>query len=250
MSFERSSLRYAHTNGHTSLKYVTTTDGNCIFTCGSDGDIRKWKGIDDDDPSSSCLGEFVLCIEQDFEENNKNGRLLASTDRNTVQSYSLPEIDCTGTLMRFTALVTCIRATENYIAAGSEDMEIKVLFKSESKELVLQGHKGPILSLDVYDSKKLLASVGGDGVLIVWSLEDGKEIKRIMGNIFIFLHSFYCNNLFDIELFKVLQNPIALSAHNVLELQFLSQHMVLTWLIFKKELFTLSTHQHGKYNSL
>ena len=193
MSYDRSSLRYAHTNGHTSLKYITTPDaGDFIVTCGSDGDIRKWRGIDDDDPSSSCLGEFVLCVEQEVSEDgtSKAVRLLASTDRNTVLAYTFPDMEADGTLMRFTAPVTCIRSTKSYTAAGSEDMEIKVILKnaeeestsSNAKEVCLQGHKGPVLALDICETKKLLASAGGDGTIIVWSLgEPGKELKRVAG---------------------------------------------------------------------
>lgn len=50
-----------------------------IITSGSDGDIRIWQGIDDDDPNSECIGEFVICIVHYPE------RILASTDLNTVQ---------------------------------------------------------------------------------------------------------------------------------------------------------------------
>lgn len=50
-----------------------------IITSGSDGDIRIWHGIDDDDPNSECIGEFVICIV------HYPDRILASTDLNTVQ---------------------------------------------------------------------------------------------------------------------------------------------------------------------
>lgn len=50
-----------------------------IITSGSDGDIRIWQGIDDDDPNSECIGEFVICIV------HYPDRILASTDLNTVQ---------------------------------------------------------------------------------------------------------------------------------------------------------------------
>lgn len=172
--YERSSLRYAHTTGFTSLIY--TDDGEFILTCGSDGDIRKWRGIDDDDPSSNCLGEFVICLAQ------KGAKLLASTDRNTVQAYTFPDMDNDGTLVRFTAPVICMKANSQYLAAGSEDTKIKVLKEGETQPLDLDGHKGPVLALDIHPKGDYLASVGGEGVLRIWDLTDGgKEIKNISG---------------------------------------------------------------------
>ncbi|XP_073848734.1 chromosome transmission fidelity 4 [Musca autumnalis] len=171
--YERSSLRYAHTTGYTSLIY--TEDGEFILTCGSDGDIRKWRGIDDDDPASNCLGEFVVCLAQ------KKDKLLASTDRNTVQAYTFPDIDNDGTLMRFTAPVICMKVSGDYLAAGSEDTKIKVL-KDGSQPIDLEGHKGPVLALDIHPKGTFLASVGGEGVLKIWDLSNnGKEIKNITG---------------------------------------------------------------------
>ncbi|XP_067633364.1 WD repeat and HMG-box DNA-binding protein 1 isoform X2 [Eurosta solidaginis] len=175
MIWERSSLRYAHTDGFTGLTY--DEEGQTIITCGADGDIRMWSGIDDDDPRSKCLGEFVMCISQ------RNKRLLASTDRNTVQAYTYPELENDGTLMRFTAPVTCINVHEKFIAAGSDDTNIKVHKTDENKsELHLQGHNGPVFCLDVCNNGKYLASVAGDGQLKVWNLEQGgKEVKTISG---------------------------------------------------------------------
>lgn len=33
-----------------------------LLTCGSDGDVRIWKGIDDDDPVSHRAGDNALAI--------------------------------------------------------------------------------------------------------------------------------------------------------------------------------------------
>lgn len=174
MSFSRSSLRYAHTNGYTGLLY--TPKGDFMITCGTDGDIRHWTCISDDDPRSTCLGEFVMCIA------HTGTRLLASTDRNTVHAYTFPDMDSDGILMRFTAPVTCLRVCGLFTAAGSEDTSIKVLKGDNAgAETILEGHKGPILSLDLYAERHLLASVAGDGLLKVWQFETGEELKSISG---------------------------------------------------------------------
>ncbi|KAL7736740.1 hypothetical protein ACLKA6_015593 [Drosophila palustris] len=174
MSFTRSSLRYAHTNGYTGLLY--TPKGDFIITCGTDGDIRHWTCISDDDPRSTCLGEFVMCIA------HTGNRLLASTDRNTVHAYTFPEMDSDGILMRFTAPATCLRVCGEYTAAGSEDTSIKVLRGDKAgAETTLEGHKGPILALDVHAERHLLASIAGDGQLKVWNFETGEELKSLSG---------------------------------------------------------------------
>ncbi|XP_016974599.2 WD repeat and HMG-box DNA-binding protein 1 [Drosophila rhopaloa] len=174
MSFSRSALRYAHTNGYTGLLY--TPRGEFIITCGTDGDIRHWTCISDDDPRSTCLGEFVMCMA------HTGTRLLASTDRNTVHAYTFPEMDSDGILMRFTAPATCLKVAGGYTAAGSEDTTIKVL-KGEAagNEIILEGHSGPVLALDMAVERRLLVSVAGDGQLKIWNFEEGKELKSIGG---------------------------------------------------------------------
>lgn len=173
MSFSRSSLRYAHTNGYTGLLYTPKGD---IITCGTDGDIRHWTCISDDDPRSTCLGEFVMCIA------HSGKRLLASTDRNTVHAYTFPDMDSDGILMRFTAPATCINVCGEYTAAGSEDTNIKVLRGDNAGvEKTLEGHKGPILALDLHVERNLLASISGDGLLKVWNFDTGDELKTLAG---------------------------------------------------------------------
>lgn len=77
-----------------------------IITAGADGDIRIWNGINDDDPTSHCVGEFVLGVAH-YDE-----RVVASTDLNTVQAYTFPAFDRDGTEFRFTAPVICIRVNK------------------------------------------------------------------------------------------------------------------------------------------
>lgn len=74
-----------------------------VITTGSDGDIRIWNGVDDDDPNTQCVGEFIL-YHVYYDQ-----RILTSTDLNTVQAYTYPEYNRDGTEFRFTAPVTCIK---------------------------------------------------------------------------------------------------------------------------------------------
>ncbi|KAM7321626.1 hypothetical protein ACRRTK_019718 [Alexandromys fortis] len=48
-------MRYGHTEGHTDVCFDDS--GSFIVTCGSDGDVRMWEDLDDDDPKSINVGE-------------------------------------------------------------------------------------------------------------------------------------------------------------------------------------------------
>lgn len=68
-----------------------------------------------------------------------------------------------------------------YLAAGSEDTEIQVVPKDKSADvIVLKGHSGPVLAIDL-SPKNLLASSSGDGTIKIWDLQDKKEIKSLSG---------------------------------------------------------------------
>lgn len=83
-----------------------STHHSHIITSGSDGDIRIWNGIHDDDPTSQCVGEFVLAVA------HYGRRMLVATDLNTVQALTFPDCDRDGIEFRFTAAVTCIRVDD------------------------------------------------------------------------------------------------------------------------------------------
>ena len=46
--------RFAHTAGHISLFYKW--DGDGVISVGSDGEMRVWAGIDDDDCDNHLIG--------------------------------------------------------------------------------------------------------------------------------------------------------------------------------------------------
>lgn len=74
-----------------------------MITTGADGDIRIWNGVDDDDPNTQCVGEFILY------HFYYDQRILTSTDLNTVQAYTYPDYNRDGTEFRFTSPITCIK---------------------------------------------------------------------------------------------------------------------------------------------
>ncbi len=120
--------------------------------------------------------------------------LACSTDRfysaanctNTVQSYSMEDGSSEGAVMRFTADPSCADVTPDgsLVAAGAEDMTVKVLRSEEGEVITLEGHEAPVLSvaIDTHPERKFVVSSSCDGTVRIWRIsDDGIEVKSIHG---------------------------------------------------------------------
>uniref|UniRef100_A0A8D2B0B3 WD repeat and HMG-box DNA-binding protein 1 n=1 Tax=Sciurus vulgaris TaxID=55149 RepID=A0A8D2B0B3_SCIVU len=160
-------MRYGHTEGHTDVCFDES--GSCIVTCGSDGDVRIWEDLDDDDPKSINVGEKAYSCAL------KNGKLVTAVSNNTVQVHTFPEGVPDGILTRFTTNANHVVFNEDgtKIAAGSSDFLIKIVdVMDSSQQKTFRGHDAPVLSLS-YDPKGVfLASASCDGSVRVWQISD------------------------------------------------------------------------------
>ncbi|XP_065539676.1 WD repeat and HMG-box DNA-binding protein 1 isoform X2 [Lathamus discolor] len=160
-------MRYGHTEGHTDVCFNDT--GSCIVTCGSDGDVRIWENLDDDDPTSFNVGEKAYSCAL------KNGRLITAVSNNTVQIHTFPEGAPDGILTRFTMNANHIifNSDGTKIAAGSSDFMVKVVEVTDSsKQKTFRGHDAPVLSLSFDPRDVYLASASCDGSVRVWKIAD------------------------------------------------------------------------------
>ena len=162
-------MRFAHTEGRCDLTY--TPDGSRILTCGADGEVRVWTGIDDDDPASHVVGDeafAVACGQDKF--------FVAASGTNTVQAYDFPEGTSKGLMSRFTADATTLDVRSSNLAAGSGDMTIKVVETESFKQTLFKGHTAPILSVAI--GKEYLLSSSCDGSVCVWKLggDEGSQV--------------------------------------------------------------------------
>ncbi|KAM6273502.1 WD repeat and HMG-box DNA-binding protein 1 isoform 1-T1 [Porphyrio hochstetteri] len=160
-------MRYGHTEGHTDVCFDDT--GSCIVTCGSDGDVRIWENLDDDDPKSINVGEKAYSCAL------KNGRLITAVSNNTVQMHTFPEGAPDGILTRFTmnANHVIFNSDGTKIAAGSSDFMVKVVEVTDSsKQKTFRGHDAPVLSLSFDPRDVYLASSSCDGSVRVWTIAD------------------------------------------------------------------------------
>ncbi|XP_068874707.1 WD repeat and HMG-box DNA-binding protein 1 [Aphelocoma coerulescens] len=160
-------MRYGHTEGHTDVCFDDT--GSCIVTCGSDGDVRIWENLDDDDPKSINVGEKAYSCAL------KDGRLITAVSNNTVQIHTFPEGAPDGILTRFTMHVNHVTFSRDgtKVAAGSSDFMIKVVEVTDnSKQKTFRGHDAPVLSLSFDPKDVYLASASCDGSVRVWNIAD------------------------------------------------------------------------------
>ncbi|CAK1540165.1 unnamed protein product [Leptosia nina] len=174
MKIDSKPLRYAHAEGHTDVCY--SEDGRHIITCGHDGDVRIWLDIEDDDPTSHCVGESALAV------CFKDKRLYVATDNHAVQAYTFPAFDKDGIITRFTAPVTQIMSRPKIEVLGctSENMEAKICSLEGGAPLfVMPDHKGPVLSIAICPNMKYAATASGDGILRVLDIDTQKMVKEL-----------------------------------------------------------------------
>ncbi|KAM7424615.1 hypothetical protein PAMA_000801 [Pampus argenteus] len=171
MPSERKPMRYGHSEGHTEVCFDDT--GKFIVTCGNDGDVRIWEGLDDDDPKFITVGEKAYSLAL------KNGKLVTASSNNTVQIHTFPDGDPDGILTRFTTNATHVtfNSLGSRVAAGSSDFMVKVVEVSDSsQQKTLRGHEAPVLSVTFDPKDDFLASASCDGSVVVWNIEEQTQV--------------------------------------------------------------------------
>ncbi|XP_068110818.1 WD repeat and HMG-box DNA-binding protein 1 [Hyperolius riggenbachi] len=166
MPAEKKPMRYGHPEGHTDVCFDET--GSHIVTCGSDGDIRIWENLDDDDPKSINVGEKAYAVAL------KNGKLVTATSNNAIQVHTFPDGDPDGILTRFTTNANHVvfNTDGSRIAAGSGDFLVKVVQVDDSNvQKTLRGHDAPILSVSIDPKDVYVASSSCDGSVRIWNIE-------------------------------------------------------------------------------
>ncbi|XP_041791961.1 WD repeat and HMG-box DNA-binding protein 1 [Chelmon rostratus] len=171
MPCERKPMRFDHSEGHTEVCFDDS--GKFIVTCGNDGDVRIFEGLDDDDPKFISVGEKAYSLAL------KNGKLVTASSSNTVQIHTFPDGDPDGILTRFTTNATHVafNSIGSRVAAGSSDFMVKVVEVSDSsQQKTLRGHEAPVLSVTFDPKDDFLASASCDGAVIVWNIEEQTQV--------------------------------------------------------------------------
>ncbi|XP_074651576.1 WD repeat and HMG-box DNA-binding protein 1-like [Tubulanus polymorphus] len=173
MAATKKPLRFAHSEGHTDLCY--NDPGSHIFTCGADGDVRVWAGIEDDDAESYRVGDKAFAVAF------KDKHFYAATESNVIQAHTFPDGNPDGTIARFTSPVTqiCINKDGTKLVAGASDFAIKLVYIANKEFKTFEGHDAPILSIALDPKEEYLASSSCDGTVKVWRLADQSCLKTM-----------------------------------------------------------------------
>ncbi|CAH1402703.1 unnamed protein product [Nezara viridula] len=166
------SLRYAHSEGHTDICY--SEDSNYIITCGSEGDVRIWAGVEDADQKDVCVGDKAWSVFQ------KGINLYVGTDTNIIQAYTFPDLEPDGIITRFTSPATQIDIAPDgsKLAASSSDMNVHVVDLNSMECKKLTGHRAPVLSVSLDPKLEFVASSSCDGTVRIWALSSGDVVKQ------------------------------------------------------------------------
>ncbi|XP_076237790.1 WD repeat and HMG-box DNA-binding protein 1 [Calliopsis andreniformis] len=195
MPLVKKPMRYAHPEGHTDVCYFTG-EKRGLVTCGSDGDVRSWLNLMDDDPAASCVSEQAIAVI------SKNGKIFVGNDNNTVQILSYPDLEKEGIVTRFSAPVSALATTKNsnIIVSGACDMRIQVTDISTSDNIELLGHDAPILGLSLDPKEEFVASSSADGSIRVWNIKE-KHVANTWNNIVPKCNSFFTAKVYCVPSF-------------------------------------------------
>nr|CAB3267679.1 WD repeat and HMG-box DNA-binding protein 1-like [Phallusia mammillata] len=173
MTSEDLTIRIGHSDGLTDMCYDDS--GKYLVSCGFDGSVKIWKGVDDDEPKTLRLGDQVHSVAI------KGATLYVGSDNNSVDRYEFPKGEPDGILARFTGTPTCLAVSESkkYVAAGSSDFDLKVMLMETGKQKCFLGHQAPILSVSLDPMDEYLASMSCDGTMKVWNLSNQESVTSI-----------------------------------------------------------------------
>jgi len=166
--------RFGHTDGRVGLAYGQ--DGEKIVTIGTDGEMRVWAGVDDDDCENHLIGDegLAVCV-------SDKKIFVGSSGTNVLSGYSW-EGDSEGVVgPRFTSDVTALSCAPagDLVVAGCGDFSVKVIKTSDFSTVELTGHAAPVLSVDLAKDGEVVASSSCDGSVKVWSVATKSALKTV-----------------------------------------------------------------------
>ncbi|KAL4237943.1 WD repeat and HMG-box DNA binding-domain containing protein 1 [Mactra antiquata] len=236
-------MRYAHSDGWTDVCFEES--GRYILTCGSDGDVRIWDGIEDDDAISHRCGDKTFAIAC------KGNRYFAATDSNTIQAYTFPDGSPDGILTRFTAPANHIVLNKpgTVLVTGASDFTIKIVDVNNCSYKTCHGHEAPVLSVALDPKEEFLASASCDGSVRLWKMSDRSQITSL--SVLpkcsdVSLSKTLCRMCWEPEEGKVLYVPVNKEIH-VYERETWSKTSTFTDDVFTEHISVLCISTDGKY---
>ena len=177
-SMSVAATRYTHIEGRVCLAY--RSDGEKVVSVGTDGELRIWTGIDDDDCESFLIGDEVLSVAL------SDAKIFAGVSGTNVLSGFNWEGESEGVVgPRLASDVTALASSADgsSVAAGCGDFSVKVINTTSFATTNLTGHTAPVLSVDITSQAELVASSSCDGSVRLWSLRPDQDIKMCLPNL-------------------------------------------------------------------
>jgi WD40 repeat protein len=135
-----------------------------MVTIGTDGKLRVWAGVDDDDCESFLVGDEGLAVSVSDKK-----IFVGCSSTNVLSGYSW-ELDSEGVVgPRFTSDVTALSCTQSgkVVVAGCADFSVNVIQTSDFSTVKLAGHSAPVLSVALAREGEVVASSSCDGMVKV-----------------------------------------------------------------------------------
>jgi len=166
--------RFGHTEGRVGVAYGK--DGEKIVTIGTDGEMRVWAGVDDDDCENHLIGDegLAVCV-------SEKKIFVGTSGTNVLSGYSW-DGDSEGVVgPRFPSDVTALYCEQsgNVVVAGLADFSVRVINTSDFSTVNLEGHAAPVLSVALAKEGDVVASSSCDGSVKVWSVEAKSALKTL-----------------------------------------------------------------------
>lgn len=132
------------------------------------------------------LSQQKIVHDKDFDIKILSLTLTPSTlflaQESSIHKYSLPEFTFIETFTGHTDNVTCLKAVGNCIVSGSDDCSVRFWELDnliETRDRVLYSHSEKVRALDMNPQEKIVASLGYEGLIIVFNYEKNMEIARL-----------------------------------------------------------------------
>ncbi|CAF1268324.1 unnamed protein product [Rotaria sp. Silwood1] len=150
-----------------------TKDGSHFLTCGQDGDIHVFD-------SKTDQTEHIRCADQCFCLAVHEYHIFVGTNRNELEVRSYPHGDSLPSLAHFTQPVSALYLSNSLLFIGTKDFKVVMMnLNDDSNKLkYFDGHQAPILSLNVYEEKRWIATSSCDGHVRVFNIDKQNLIKQ------------------------------------------------------------------------
>ncbi|CAF1604661.1 unnamed protein product [Rotaria magnacalcarata] len=151
-----------------------TKDGSHFLTCGQDGDIHVF------DTKTDQI-EHIRCADQCFCLAVHEYHIFIGTNRNELEVRSYPHGDSLPSLAHFTQPVSALSLSNSLLFIGTKDFKVVMMnLKDDSNKLkYFDGHQAPILSLNVYEEKRWIATSCCDGSVRIFNIDKQNLIKQL-----------------------------------------------------------------------